>query len=631
MWRGVWTKFKFLCKCKGKLMKLLSLTINNFRGVQHAKITFNEHTVIIGPNGSGKSTIIDALSLIFGRTRLVRDLTEHDFHGSCPEATSRINIIATLGGFEGNDPLRHDTWFREGRAVPKWWNHETLQTKPEPSASTDELCAQIGFAARFDLEELVVEQIRYFHDDDNIIDVFQEDVVQQIPYRLFDDIGYYVLPARRTWEGAVSFGSELFRKAVAAVGGIPAQTILNERNRLREPQSPLESDVGLAPLVERINSHLAQLLPFSPEFQLRVTSTDSDSLIRSLVPHYKSEEDISLPVGRHGSGLLSLQTFILLLELGRERIRQGKPFMLAMEEPELHVPPGLQRRLVALASSVAEQTICTSHSPRVAAFYPATSVHVLEKRETEVASTPLLKQPLLGDATNAERKLYHDDRSRVVEALMHHRILIPEGRSEYEWFRLLTEILETGDRALTRTDLKVPPFGAVVGVIPTHNSAVTDTFKKLRRVRAGLIPIVDGDDEGDKKISQLAKLSNSPNTILQWQEQWTIEDVIGWILKSDEINALKKLQNRIDQDFDSINDFIALFKIKSGSGRLKTDYLAYQEVANVIGSIHSCLERVEVLLEAITLATIGDYEESDFITVDEERSTENCLILRFYP
>ena len=45
-------------------------------------------------------------------------------------------------------------------------------------------------------------------------------------------------------------------------------------------------------------------------------------------------------------GLLALQSFLLLLELGRERIRLGKSFLFALEEPELHIPPGMQRRLI---------------------------------------------------------------------------------------------------------------------------------------------------------------------------------------------------------------------------------------------------------------------------------------------
>ncbi len=612
-------------------MRLLSLSIEGFRGIQRANVRFGDHTVFIGPNGCGKSTIIDALSLVLGRTRIARDLTEHDFFGSCPGPTSRFRIITTLGGFPGNDPDRHDAWFREGRAIPKWWNSSTGEISPEPKEDAQELCAQIALAARFDCEELIVEQIRYFHDDDAVTDPFREDVVQQVPYRFLDDVGYYVLPARRTWEASVSFASELFRKAVATVGGIPAQTILSERDRLRRPKPSLEDDEGLLPLVERINDQLSQLLPTAPQFRLRLTNTDSDSLIRALVPHYQEAGGTTLPITRHGSGLLSLQTFILLLELGRERRSQGKPFVLAMEEPELHVPPGLQRRLIAQAVSIADQTVCTSHSPRVAAFYPATSVRLLEKRQTELAATPLLARQLDGNASNAARKLYHEDRSRVIEALMYRFALIPEGRTEYEWLRLLADVVEIGDRALKLTGSRTPPFGAVVGVIPTHESAVIETFQRLRTARTGLVPLVDGDTEGRDKVRRLAALNQAPDVVLQWREGWTTEDAIGWILKGDEIGVVANLNSRIDCPFDDVDGLIGLLKVKKGPERLKGNYLAYQEVGAVIGLHERCLERAAHLLEAITLSCMNLHMECSMVECDSTQSTERCLVLRFSP
>ena len=585
-------------------MKLLALSIRGFRGVQQADLRFGQHDVLVGPNGAGKSTIIDALSLVFGRTRLVRDLTEHDFYGSRPEATSRIRIVATLAGFDGDDPERNDTWFREGRAVPKWWNSSTGQVEPEPGDHAETLCAQVAFAARFDLEDLMVESIRYFHDDDDVEDPFLDDIVQPIPTRLFDDIGYYVLPARRTWEAVATFASELFRKAVATVGGIPAQTILQERDRLRTPDARLEETAGLSPLVQRINRQLAELLPDAPRFQLRLTATDSESLLRALVPHYAGSDGLPLPVGRHGMGLLSLQTFILLLELGRERVRMGKPFLFAMEEPELHIPPGMQRRLISQAVLIAEQTVCTSHSPRVAAFYPATSVQTLDRNPAQLAATPMLPAPLDGNATNARRKLFGDDRARLVEALMHHRVLIPEGRSEFEWFRLLSDVLETGDIALDAADTDTPAFGTVIGVVPTHDGAVAEVYDALRTLRRGLVPFVDGDDAGVRKIEQIHGSNPMPELILRWRDGWTMEDALSWILKGDEGAALAELQGRIDREFETIDDLVSLFKVKTGPGRLKTDYLAYEEVASVIGSLPGCRTRAAVLLEAVTLATL---------------------------
>ena len=612
-------------------MKLLAVSISGFRGVRQADLRFGQHDVLVGPNGAGKSTIIDALSLVFGRTRLVRDLTEHDFYGTRPEATSRIRIVATLAGFDGDDPERNDMWFREGRAVPKWWNSSTGQIEPEPGDHADILCAQVAFAARFDLEELVVESIRYFHDDDEVEDPFLDDAVQPIPIRLFDDIGYYVLPARRTWEAAASFGSELFRKAVATVGGIPAETILKERDRLRAPVAPLEETVGLAPLVEHINRQLAELLPDAPRFQLRLTATDSESLLRALVPHYAGSDDVSLPVGRHGMGLLSLQTFILLLELGRERVHVGKPFLFAMEEPELHIPPGMQRRLISQAVSIAEQTICTTHSPRVAAYYPATSVQILDRNSGRLAATPMLPAPLEGSATNARRKLFLDDRARLVEALMHHSVLIPEGRSEYEWFRLLSDVLETGDIALAADGSDSPAFGTVTGVVPTHDGAVAEVYDALRTLRRGLVPLVDGDEAGAEKIDQVQGADPSPELILRWRDGWSMEDAIGWILKGDEDAALGELQGRIDREFESIDELVGLFKVKTGSGRLKTDYLAYEEVASVIGSLTDCRTRAQVLLEAVTLATLKRAEGCDSIRRDDEHSTVDSVVFRLEP
>ena len=612
-------------------MRLIALSIRGFRGVLEAELRFGRHDVLVGPNGAGKSTIIDALSLVFGRTRLVRELTEHDFYGSRPKATSRIRIVATLAGFDSDDPERNEAWFREGRAVPKWWDSSTGRIEPEPGGHADTLCAQVGFAARFDLEELAVDSIRYFHDDDDVEDPFLDDAVQPIPFRLFDDIGYYVLPARRTWEAAASFASELFRKAVATVGGIPAQTILEERDHLRAPDAPLEETASLSQLVKHINRQLAELLPDAPRFQLRLTATDSESLLRALVPHYAGSDGIALPVGRHGMGLLSLQTFILLLELGRKRVRVGKPFLFVMEEPELHIPPGMQRRLVSQAVSIAEQTICTTHSPRVAAYYPATSVQILDRNPTRLAATPMLPAPLASSATNARRKLFLDDRARLVEALMHHRVLIPEGRSEYEWFRLLSDVLETGEVALDAAATDTPAFGTVIGVVPTHDGAVAEVYDALRTLRRGLVPLVDGDAAGAEKIDEVHGSNPMPETILRWRDGWTIEDAIGWILKGDEDTALAELKDRIDREFESIDELVGLFKINVGRGRLKTDYLAYEELASVIGSIPGCRTRAAVLLNGVTLATIGRAEGCDSIWRDDEHSTANSAVFRLEP
>ncbi len=138
-------------------MRIAKLTIKNFRGIRSGKVQFRDHTVLIGPNNSGKTTIIEALALVLGRDRLVRNLTEHDFFGSNPQPADRIKIIATITGFEPNDFTAHPDWFREGRGVPKWFDPQTGDVIPEQTRDEQELACQIAFAARFDRESLEVE------------------------------------------------------------------------------------------------------------------------------------------------------------------------------------------------------------------------------------------------------------------------------------------------------------------------------------------------------------------------------------------------------------------------------------------------------------------------------------------
>jgi putative ATP-dependent endonuclease of OLD family len=71
-------------------MEIASLRLKNFRGVREGVMRFSPHTVLVGANNCGKTTVIEALALLFGRDRMIRQLTEHDFHGSNPQPQDRV-------------------------------------------------------------------------------------------------------------------------------------------------------------------------------------------------------------------------------------------------------------------------------------------------------------------------------------------------------------------------------------------------------------------------------------------------------------------------------------------------------------------------------------------------------------
>src|SRR5689334_2095155 len=124
-------------------MHITRVKIFGLSGSQSADIALGRHAVLVGPNNAGKTTIIEALALLFGRDRLVRHLTEHDSHGSAPEVTTRIIIIATVTGFPHNDPQHNRAWFALDRGVDKWLDPNARTLRAAPDAQHTELAVQI--------------------------------------------------------------------------------------------------------------------------------------------------------------------------------------------------------------------------------------------------------------------------------------------------------------------------------------------------------------------------------------------------------------------------------------------------------------------------------------------------------
>lgn len=574
------------------------LAVAGFRGLKNAELLLGRRTVLVGPNACGKSTVCDALALTLGRTKLVRALTENDFYGGNPGPADRFRIVLTICGFATNDPTHYQEWFRAGRAVPKWVD-ESGVVHAEAGGGR-ELCAELGLAGRFDAEELEVETVRFFCDDvattsDPFDDAFPVEIV---PHHLVRDLGLFVLPARRGWESTVSFASDLFRRTVSNAAGLPASEILALRDELRNPSSPIERSPRLASIIDSINVRLSGLLVDQPKLQLRLTAADAEAVLTALTPHY-AMVGRTLPASRHGSGLLSLQTLLLLLEVGRLRAEQRLNFILALEEPELHLSPGLQTRLVTEANRSTTQTIATTHSARVAATYAATDVRVLHLSEGILAATPLLSAPLPPSATNFQRKLFHQNKAKLLDAVMHPFVLVPEGRLDVEWLARLAPLGEAYQSE--------PPFTSVYGLAPTEDAQTVATARAVRELRPGVVTMVDGDRAGrDYEQETRNALPDAP--CIGWPDDWTIEDVVGWIVDADG-SVLPNIASALPEGFSVANtaDLVALLKLKNdkktGTVGLKDDLLAHDALTGQL--TEPCLRRIGLVLDALVAPALG--------------------------
>jgi putative ATP-dependent endonuclease of OLD family len=605
-------------------MWVRQLDIENFRGIKAAQVSFGERqTVLVGPNGAGKSTVLEAFALLFGRDRLVRTLTEHDFCGSNPEAGDRIRLIATITGFSSNTAVDHSQWFSERRGVPKWLD-ASGKLLPEPQSANDALCVQLGFCARFDRGELYVETIRYFHDDDAISDPFDEEVIQSVPPRLLPEIGFFLVPAHRTWDRLVSFNSELFRRILESSGSLEAGEVLVERDRLRHDDHRVDLEGVLKELREGIDAQLKQLVPGSPGLELRLTATDTESLLQALIPHYRYTGSVSLPAGRHGSGLLSLQTALLVLQIAERRRKANQNVIIAVEEPELHMPPGVQAQVLHRLRNSSNQLVCTTHSPRVAAVCSATDIRMVNPAGAASATVvPMLKAALPSSTKNGIRKLFHENRQSFIEALMHRFVLVPEGRTDAEWLRLFSLCAVSEQLGECAESL---PFGVVFGIAPTHDACVVDTVEKIIDIRSGVVVLVDGDAAGNEYVETVLKAARPPEHVAQWPKGSEMEDVVGWVLGNEQ-GLVQTIQTEMPTAPATIPEIVSWLKKPTREKGAKTDILAYEAVTTGILMSTRAKSRARSVLGAFVEMTDGK-ASSKFLQADKARSTSKTSVWR---
>lgn len=511
---------------RSETLRLLRLEVKGYRGIRESSVWLGQHSVLLGENGVGKSSLVDALALLVGRGRLSSTLSDHDFHGGYPNAASRIQVRGLFGAFEPDSISDQPLWFGPNGGIPQWLNEGTGTVQPQKDDLHDHLCLEIAYCARFVPETLEYEAIRYFVDGD--VDPFADEEVRRLSSRQLAEIGFLLLPSSRTWERTLTFASELFRRTLSAHSGMPASELMNLRDQLLKLPADLETDEGFADLMNKFRSELASFIG-ADESRLRLQMTRGDiaSVLEAMTMGISTRSGFRVPVSQAGSGVRAFQTLILLLELGRSRIEAGKGFLLAAEEPELHLNPGLHRKLVGRIRAAATQSVVTTHSPEIAGYYRPEEILFLSMDEGKLAATPMLSEGQGIPSENALMRLFTIHRSEVCHALMGRVALIPEGETEHRWFHALL-------RALTSVEgAEIPEEVNTLGIVPTQSASVVRTYEHLSKLHESCIPLVDGDTAGQSYINAFKNLDIPPALVIQLGSEQELEDLLAWIMRGD--------------------------------------------------------------------------------------------------
>lgn len=410
-------------------MKICKVNISNFRGIKLASILLDGNVVFVGDNNSGKSTIFEAIDLVMGPERLSRRpvIDEHDFYAgeylvnNIPvEITVEVVIIG----------LNDEQLVHFGNHI-EWWDTNSkslLEGPPAKRTDSDNVipALRLRFIGSYDVEE-----------DDFIGQTYFSETLregsQPEPVRARDKrkCGFLYLRTLRTGSRALSLERGSLLDIILQLKELRPQMWENVLSQLKNVSVAGDPKLGIEEILTSVQASLSSLVSFesADKPQVRVSNLTREHLRKVLTvfmgtgTYCGDGTEYATPYYHQGTGTINTLVLSLLAMIAEMKDN----VIFAMEEPETALPPHVQKRVVLSVIEKSTQALFTSHSPYVLEEFPPENILTVAKDNGELRVVPAGIPPAV------RPKKYRDEfRRRFCESLLARRVLITEGKTEYD-------------------------------------------------------------------------------------------------------------------------------------------------------------------------------------------------------
>jgi putative ATP-dependent endonuclease of OLD family len=411
-------------------MEIARLKVENFRGIKNCELFFNAHTVLVGDNNVGKSTVLEAIDLTLGPDRLSKFpiIDEHDFYAGeylIADKPVEIKIESVIINLS-DEQMRHFNTNIE------WWNIESKSFVSKAAKTGDKnvvVALRVAFKGYYDKEE-----------DDFICKTYfcnpVEATEDQSRFGKNDKrlCGFLYLRTLRTGSRALSLERGSLLDIILKLMELRPQMWEDILTQLRDLSVAEKPELGISGVLENIQSAIREIVPveWAENPKLRVSNLTREHLRHILTVFIgtgataSDGTKYSAPFQHQGTGTINALVLVLLSMIADLK----KNVIFAMEEPEIAIPPYTQKRIINSIREKSTQAIFTSHSPYVLEEFEPLQVLVLNRdKDGDLKGIPAAYPPSI------KPKSYRGEfRRRFCEGLLSRRVLITEGRTEYDSF-----------------------------------------------------------------------------------------------------------------------------------------------------------------------------------------------------
>lgn len=336
-------------------MKLVSLTVENFRSIEAArKIPISQITTLIGPNNEGKSNILRALAI--GMNSLVH----------------RRLATSTVAGRRRHLTPSSRRRFRESH----FYNYNSdypLHLQSTASKKTSNITLEFALS-QGEIGEFRSEigsqlngtlPIAFSFDDEGFkVSIAKpgrgHKVLNSKTARIIEFIGRRIhlqyIPAVRTADAAQAIVEDLVADELSKIESDPRYIqALDDIAALQQPV--------LDALSESITETMKAFLPRIASVRLLVGSHDRNVALRS-IPSIFVNDGVDTMLEYKGDGAQSLAA-VAIMRHASQTSHHDKEIIIALEEPESHLHPSAIRELrgVLLDLAVRHQVVLSTHNP----------------------------------------------------------------------------------------------------------------------------------------------------------------------------------------------------------------------------------------------------------------------------